>query len=263
MTSSCVPRPQNTGGLRSASSASPGSSPGVGVAAEVHREREPLRVEPHGLDRDGGALREAEEPDRGVRRGRRPAIRAGADAASVTCAGSRLSSPSIGYQECPGAGHGGASGARTAATTNCRRQVRREAEQVALVGAVAVEQHEQRAAGALRRGRGPQHGVGVEGGSGDTPPSCPVTSDVRLLQLAAHLPAGVRRRVHVDVVRRAGSPRCRRAASVGDGRAAARPRRLVSFGTTRGMTTGPATLRAPMWTCAATAGAVSPVTLRV
>ncbi|WP_411155925.1 hypothetical protein [Microbacterium sp. NIBRBAC000506063] len=95
-------------------------------------------------------LREAEE---GEGRGVRPSPAASshpssASAAAVIAEGSRPSRPSIAYQERPGIGQAGQwrgdRGHRKAFG-----QIGDESEEIAFVGAVSVQEHEQRLAGAL------------------------------------------------------------------------------------------------------------------
>ena len=228
ITSSCVPRPQKTGGLSSASAASPGRSPGRGVAAEVHDEGESLGLEPHRLDRDGGALREPEQPDRGPGGRTRRATRAGASRHPSHASDPCSRGPRSGTRSSRAPATAAASGARSAATTNSGGQVLARDRTGRLVGAVAVEQHEERAPGALVAGRRPQHDVVVERrGSGARlhhAPSPPT--------FAAHLswprtsPPGIHRRVHVHVV--GARIRLDRREERGVGRRARRRRRTTS-----------------------------------
>ena len=116
MTSSRVPRPQNTGG-RLGERGIARQLAGRGIAAEVHHEREPL-----GSSRIAWIATEApcEKPRSptstlGARRSSHSMRR---DAASVTCTGIPALESLDRIPGVPGRGHGGASGARTAATTN-------------------------------------------------------------------------------------------------------------------------------------------------
>lgn len=88
-----------------------------------------------------------------------------ASALASTSPWSRLSTPSIVNHEYPGIGNRGGERGPHGGDDERGGQVRHEPEQVALVRAVPVQQHEQRAVAALLGGRGPQDDVGPLGDS--------------------------------------------------------------------------------------------------
>jgi hypothetical protein len=89
---------------------------GRDVAGQHDGEREPVRTQPHRLQRHGAALREAEQPHRPVVAG---GIQPGEERLGGIRHGTRIAPGQL-FDRVPGgagAGHGGLSGARTDATT--------------------------------------------------------------------------------------------------------------------------------------------------
>ena len=134
-----------------------------GVAGEVDREGEALGLQPQRLQRDGAALGEAQQPDRRIRSDPiDPRDESGCGGGHV----GRVSAVETldGVPRVPGGGPWRRKRGAHSGVGESIGQVGHEAEQVALVRAVAVEEDQQRASGARGLVGRPQHDVVVEHG---------------------------------------------------------------------------------------------------